>query len=96
MADRTLPTKVAQYVGGGLVVFGVVVVGLVEMIAGASHPVTAEGQIVHEALVPIEMRAYLILAGLVIWGLYALYRVAAVAPVGAAGQRRRVETRQPE
>ncbi|MFT4947685.1 MAG: putative membrane protein, partial [Natronomonas sp.] len=80
MTAHPLPTKIAQYVGGGLVVFGVVVVGLLEMVAGASHPVTGEGQIVHETLVPLEIRSYIIIAGLLIWGVYAVYRVAVVSP----------------
>lgn len=96
MTDDTLPTKIAQYVGGGLVILGVVVVGLVEMVAGASHPVTEDGQIVHEALVPIEIRSYIILAGILIWGLYAVYRIAAVPPMTAADRHRGVEAGQPE
>jgi hypothetical protein len=64
-----------MYVGGGLVILGTVVVGLVEMIAGSPHPVSGEGQIVHEALVPLEIRSYIILLGLLVWGVYAVYKV---------------------
>ncbi|WP_336328427.1 hypothetical protein [Halovenus sp. HT40] len=96
MTEHTLPTKIAQYVGGGLVVFGVVVVGLIEMIAGTTHPVTGEGQIVHEALVPIEIRSYIIIAGLLIWGAYAVYRVAAVPPMESSEQPHSVDRGQPE
>jgi hypothetical protein len=42
--------------------------------------VFGDGQIEHETLVPIEIRSYLILSGLVIWGLYAVYRVIATTP----------------
>lgn len=74
MADLTTADKIALYGGGGLVVLGTLVIGLVEMIGGSSHPVTGEGQIVHEALIPIRIRSYIILLGLLIWGVYAIYR----------------------
>lgn len=96
MTEHTLPTKIAQYAGGGLVVLGVVVIGLLEMVAGSTHPVTGEGQIVHEALVPIEIRSYIIIAGLLIWGLYAVYQVAAVQPMESSDRPRNTASRQPE
>ena len=68
MNDLTVVDKFALYVGGALVVFGIVGIGLLEMIAGSPHPVTSEGQIVHEALVPISIRSYIILLGLLLWG----------------------------
>jgi protein-S-isoprenylcysteine O-methyltransferase Ste14 len=80
MSDFTTADKIAAYVGGGLVVLGVVVVGLLEMIAGSSHPVTQEGQVVHEALVPLEIRSYIILLGLLIWAVYAIYKVVGTTP----------------
>jgi hypothetical protein len=76
MSELNTADKVAMYVGGGLVVLGTLVIGLVEMIAGSSHPVTGEGQIVHEALVPLEIRSYIILLGFIVWGGYAVYKVA--------------------
>jgi hypothetical protein len=72
--------RIALYVGGGLVVLGTFVIGLVEMLAGSTHPVTSDGQIVHDALVPLDIRAYIILLGLLIWGIYALYTVLATTP----------------
>jgi hypothetical protein len=80
MTELSIVDKIAMYVGGGLVVLGVVVIGIVEMAIGSTHPVSGEGQIVHEALVPIEIRSYIIIAGLVIWGLYAVYRVVVTRP----------------
>lgn len=83
--ELTTAERIALYGGGGLVLLGVVVIGLLEMIAGALHPVAGEGQVVHEALVPLEVRSYVILAGLLLWGGYALYRVLATTPdVGPA------------
>jgi hypothetical protein len=94
MTDTTMADRIALYLGGGLVIFGTVVVGLLDMLLGAGHPVTGEGQIVHEAVLPIKVRSYIILAGLVIWGLYAVYRVAATPPSATTQTRR--EAGQPE
>lgn len=75
MSDLTTADKIAMYVGGGLVVLGVAVIGFLEMLLGATHPVTGEGQIVHEAIVPVDVRAGIVLLGLLIWGLVAIYKV---------------------
>ncbi|MDZ7702492.1 MAG: hypothetical protein U5J98_10785 [Halobacteriales archaeon] len=86
MEHRTTADRIALYGGGGLVILGVVVIGLLEMLLGAGHPVTGEGQIVHEALVPLEIRSYIILLGLLIWGVYAVYRFLTSTPGdGASG-----------
>ncbi len=82
MNELTIPDTIAMYAGGGLVVLGTVVVGLIEMVAGSAHPVSGEGQIMHEALVPLEIRSYIILAGLLIWGIYAVYKVVGTTPGG--------------
>ena len=87
--DRlTTADAVAMYVGGGLVLLGTVGIGLLEMVLGSPHPVDSEGAIVHEALVPLEVRSYIILLGLLIWGLYAVYRVVATTP--ASGPKRTI------
>jgi hypothetical protein len=83
MSELDTADAVAAYVGGGLVVVGVVVVGLVEMVAGSPHPVSGEGQIVHEALVPLSVRSYLVLLGLLVWAGYAAYRVVGTTPATA-------------
>jgi len=83
MNNLSTADKIALYGGGGLVMLGVLVIGLLDMFLGAGHPVDAEGAIVHEALVPIDIRAWIILLGLVIWGLYAVYKV--VGPAATAG-----------
>ncbi|MEF8812343.1 MAG: hypothetical protein V5A55_00760 [Halovenus sp.] len=82
MKELTIPDKIAMYVGGGLVVLGTFVIGLVEMVAGSTHPVQSEGQIIHEALVPLDIRSYIILAGLLVWGIYAVYKVVGTTPGG--------------
>jgi membrane-bound ClpP family serine protease len=94
MNELTIPDKIAMYLGGGLVVLGVVAIGIIEMAVGASHPVSGEGQIVHEALVPIEIRSYIIIAGLAIWGLYAVYKVIGTTPRPPGATGRAVEPEQ--
>ncbi len=86
MSDLTTADRIAMYVGGGLVLLGTVGIGILEMAAGSPHPVSGEGQIVHEALVPLEVRSYVILSGLLIWGVYAVYKVAAGGGVPGAAQ----------
>lgn len=80
MANLDLIDRIALYVGGGLVVIGVVLIGFLEMVVGAGHPVTGDGQIVHEALINIQLRSSIIILGLLIWGLYAIYKVAVDVP----------------
>jgi len=95
MTEQRLSTKVAQYVGGGLVVVGLLGIGLLELLAGAANPVTAEGQLAQEALAPLKIRSYTILAGILIWGLYAVYSVVAPRMETTGEQRRQVETGNP-
>lgn len=80
MHNTTTADRIAMYAGGGLVLLGTVAIGLLEMVLGSGHPVDGEGQIVHEALVPLEIRSYVILTGLLIWGLYAVYKLTATTP----------------
>ena len=80
MTELNTIDTIAAYLGGGLVVLGVVGIGLLEIVAGSPHPVSGEGQIVHEALVPLEVRSYIILLGLLVWAAYAVYRVVATTP----------------
>ncbi|MEF8841357.1 MAG: hypothetical protein V5A62_06980 [Haloarculaceae archaeon] len=86
MSTLTTADRIALYGGGGLVLLGTVVIGLLEMLLGSPHPVSGEGQIVHEALVPLEIRSYVILLGLLIWGGYAIYRVAVPSQPAAPGE----------
>ncbi|MFB6101126.1 MAG: hypothetical protein ABEJ73_01000 [Haloplanus sp.] len=92
-----LADKIAMYVGGGLVVLGVVVLGIINVLAGAESPlyayeVTQNGEpttghalapgmapegaeIIHSPLFDPNLRAYIIALGLIIFGLYAVYRL---------------------
>lgn len=80
MTEFDTADKVAAYVGGGLIVLGVVGIGLLEIVAGSPHPVSGEGQIVHEALVPLTVRSYIIVLGLLTWTGYAIYKVIGTTP----------------
>jgi hypothetical protein len=91
VSDIDTADMIAMYVGGGLLVLGTVGVGILEMAVGASHPVSGEGQIVHEALIPLEVRSTIILLGLLIWGGYAVYKVAADTPTPGSGTPQRTD-----
>lgn len=82
MNELNTVDKVAMYVGGGLVMLGVLVIGLLEMFLGSPHPVDAEGAIVHEALIPMDIRAWIIFLGFVVWGLVSLYKIVGPARAG--------------
>jgi hypothetical protein len=75
MSDLTTADRIAMYVGGGLLLVGTVGIGILEMALGSPHPVSGDGQIVHDALIPIEIRSYIILLGLLTWGVYAVYKI---------------------
>lgn len=77
MTQLTTVDKFGMYVGGGLLVLGVVVIGILEMLLGVPHPVSGEGQIVHETLVPMALRSGIILLGLLVMGATAIYKALA-------------------
>jgi protein-S-isoprenylcysteine O-methyltransferase Ste14 len=87
MSELTTADKIALYVGGGLFVLGVFLIGLLEMLAGAEHPVDSEGQIMHDALISVEIRSAIIMLALLVWGGYAIYRVVATTPASQKGGR---------
>lgn len=82
MTELTSTDRNVLVLGGALVLLGTVGIGLIEIIAGSPHPVTGEGQIVHDALFPIALRSYTIILGLLVWGLFAVYRFLTVTPTG--------------
>lgn len=86
MNELNTPGKIAAYGGGGLIALGVVVIGVLEILLGSPHPVSGEGQIVHEALVPLGVRSSIILLGLLIWAGYGVYKVVATTPGSGSAQ----------
>lgn len=80
MNTNTLSTadRIAMLVGGGLIVFGTIVLGFINVITNSPHLVVMEeGQVVAEPLITPDIRAYLVLLGLLVWLLYGLYKVTA-------------------
>lgn len=76
---KTTIDRVAMAVSGGLVLLGVVVLGLIETLAGQPYgaaPLTNDaGEVVAIPLVDPNLRTGLVLLGLVVlllWGLYKL------------------------
>ncbi|MFC5136162.1 MULTISPECIES: hypothetical protein [Haloferacaceae] len=80
MTQLTTAERIALYGGGGLLLIGTLGIGLLEILAGAPHPVSGEGQIVHETLVPLTVRSSIMLLGLLLWGAYAATSVAREPP----------------
>ncbi|RLM71014.1 hypothetical protein DVK05_03320 [Halorubrum sp. Atlit-8R] len=76
--------KAARALSAGLMLFGIVVLGLVETLAGqpfAPAPMTNEaGDVVATPLIAPEIRTGFVLAGIAVLGLYAAYRLVAPLP----------------
>lgn len=71
--------RIAMLVGGGLIILGTIVLGFVNTITNSPHlEVVEEGVVTAEPLVPPDIRAYLILLGLLIWGGFALFKLVTV------------------
>ncbi|WP_418281746.1 hypothetical protein [Halorubrum sp. DTA98] len=72
---------IAMALGGGLIALGIVVMGLINELAGSPHvPIEEEGAIVATPIVAPELRAYLIALGLLVWVVYAMYKLASPPP----------------
>ncbi len=80
MTELTTGERIALYGGGGLLLIGTVGIGLLEIVLGAHHPVSGEGQVVHETLVPLGLRSSTILLGLLVWGTFAAAHVVTTPP----------------
>jgi hypothetical protein len=74
----------ARALSAGLMLFGIVVLGLVETFTGqpfAPAPMTNEaGEVIATPTVPPELRTGFVLAGIAVLGLYAAYRLVAPLP----------------
>jgi len=80
MSELTTAERIGLYGGGALLLIGTVGMGLLEIIAGAPHPVSGEGQVVHETLISLSVRSYTILLGLVLLAAYAVTNLATKPP----------------
>ena len=76
--------KAARALSAGLMLFGTVVLGIVEILAGKPYspvPMTNEaGDVVATPLIAPEIRTGFVLAGIAVLGLYAAYRFVAPLP----------------
>jgi len=74
----------ARALSAGLMLFGIVVLGIVEILAGEPYspvPITNEaGDVVAQPLISPEVRTGFVLAGIAVLGLYAAYRFVAPLP----------------
>jgi hypothetical protein len=74
----------ARALSAGLMLFGIVVLGIVEILAGEPYspvPITNEaGDVVATPLISPEIRTAFVLAGIAVLGLYAAYRFVAPLP----------------
>jgi hypothetical protein len=74
----------ARALSAGLMLFGTVVLGIVEILAGKPYspvPMTNEaGDVVATPLISPEVRTGFVLAGIAVMGLYAAYRFVAPLP----------------
>jgi hypothetical protein len=78
--------KAAMLVSGGLIMLGIVVLGLVETLAGKPYgasPVTNDaGEIVATPMIDPALRTGLVILGLVVLLLWGLYRYTTTPPEG--------------
>jgi len=81
--QTTVIDKAAMALSGGLMLLGVVVLGIVEILAGKPYgaaPLTNDaGEVIATPMVDPTLRTGLVLAGLLVLALYGGYRL--VAPV---------------
>ena len=74
----------ARALSAGLMLFGIVVLGIVEILAGQPYsPVTITndaGEVTAAPLISPEVRTGFVLAGIAVLGLYAAYRFVAPLP----------------
>ncbi|MFC6976919.1 hypothetical protein ACFQL1_22925 [Halomicroarcula sp. GCM10025709] len=83
--------KAAMALSGGLLVLGVVVMGLIETLAGkpfGAAPITNDaGEIVATPMIDPTIRTGLVLAGIAVLGIYAAYKLATPVPEETAASR---------
>lgn len=84
--ELTAVDKVAMAVSGGLMLLGIVVLGIIEVVAGAPYgplPLTNDaGTVVATPLFGPNIRTGLVILGLLVMLLWGLYKVTAPEPAG--------------
>ena len=82
MPTQTISTadRIAMLIGGGLIVLGTAVLGFLNVITNSPHMVVVEdGEVVAEPLISVDLRAYLIMLGLLVFLLFGLYKLTAIS-----------------
>lgn len=86
---NTTADRIAMWLGGGLILLGVVVLGLVNELATAPHvEVVEEGTVVATPVVSPDLRAYIIALGLLVWLGFAIYKLTRAPSIEAYESRR--------
>jgi hypothetical protein len=80
MSELTTMERVGLYGGAVFLLLGTVGMGLLEIALGAPHPVSGEGQVVHETLFSLSIRSYTILLGLILLAAYGVSSLATQPP----------------
>ena len=80
--DETVMDQIAMALGGGLIVLGVVVLGLIESLSGAPRSPIADGEIASGLTVDPNIRAGMILVGVIVLLVYAIYAFATQQHLG--------------
>ncbi|MFC5135861.1 MULTISPECIES: hypothetical protein [Haloferacaceae] len=84
MTEPDIIDRAAMALSAGLMLTGIVVLGVVEILAGQPYspvPITNDaGEVVATPLVDPTLRTGLVLAGIAVLGLYAAYRLVTPMP----------------
>jgi len=80
MSELSTMERIGLYGGAAFLLIGTVGMGLLEMALGAPHPVSGEGQIVHETLFSLSIRSYTMLLGLLLMAAYGVSNLVSKPP----------------
>lgn len=84
MTEPDIIDRAAMALSAGLMLLGIVVLGVVEILAGQPYspaPITNDaGEVVATPLIDPTLRTGLVLAGIAVLGLYAAYRLVTPMP----------------
>ncbi|WP_281195701.1 hypothetical protein [Halorubrum sp. F4] len=84
MTEPDIIDRAAMALSAGLMLTGIVVLGVVEILAGQPYspvPITNDaGEVVATPLIDPTLRTGLVLAGIAVLGLYAAYRLVTPMP----------------
>ncbi|MFW5956175.1 MAG: hypothetical protein ACOCQY_02115 [Halorhabdus sp.] len=79
---ETMADKIAMALGGGFILLGVVVLGIIETLAGEPTSPIADGAAAEGVLIDPAIRQWILLIGIVVLGLFAIYAFATQQHLG--------------